>query len=43
MIIRQKLIGAHINKKVIVARTEEKGRKVYIVYNRIYEVLADSG
>lgn len=43
MIIRQKLIVPHINKKRIVPRTEEKRRKVYIVYNRIYEVLADDG
>ena len=43
MVIRQKLIVPHINKKRIVPRTEEKGRKVYIVSNRIYEVLADDG
>lgn len=43
MIIRQELIVPHINKKRIVPRIEGKGRKVYIVYNRIYEVLADYG
>lgn len=32
----------HINKKVIVPHIEEKRRKVYIVYNRIYEVIVDS-
>ena len=43
MIISQKLIVPLINKKVIVSLTEEKRRKVYIVSNRIYEVLADDG
>jgi hypothetical protein len=42
MIIRQKLIVAPLNKKLIVAPTEEKRRKVYIVSNRIYEVLVGS-
>ncbi len=42
MVIRQKLIVPHINKKGIVPRTEEKGRKVYIVSNRIYAVIVDS-
>lgn len=41
--IKTQLIVPHINKKRIVPRTEEKGRKVYIVSNRIYEVLADYG
>lgn len=41
--INAKLIVPHINKKRIVPRTEEKGRKVYIVSSRIYEVLADYG
>nr|DAU00588.1 MAG TPA: hypothetical protein [Bacteriophage sp.] len=31
-----------LNKKLIVASTEEKRRKVYIVSNRIYEVPVDS-
>ncbi len=42
MVIRQKLIVPHINKKGIVPRIEEKGRKVYIVSNRIYAVIVDS-
>nr|DAF09473.1 MAG TPA: hypothetical protein [Bacteriophage sp.] len=33
---------APLNKKLIVAPTEEKRRKVYIVSNRIYEVPVDS-
>lgn len=40
--INAKLIVPHINKKRIVPRIEEKGRKVYIVSNRIYEVLVES-
>lgn len=40
--INEKLIVPHINKKGIVPHIEEKRRKVYIVSNRIYEVLVDS-
>lgn len=40
--INEKLIVPHINKKGIVPHIEEKRRKVYIVSNRIYEVLVAS-
>lgn len=41
--INAKLIVPPINKKLIVPSIEVKRRKVYIVSNRIYEVLADYG